>query len=114
MPRPERVPELLAILRKMIVADELASGSPVPHERDLASQYGFSRTVVRKALAVMEQEGLLLRIPGRGALVQVRKVLKRVAWFGEWESHLFGQRQFMPTVGLNWQLALPTLRQKTG
>lgn len=51
-----------------LIAD-LPVGSPVPTERELAQQYGTSRTTVRQAIADLVIEGRLERAQGRGTFV---------------------------------------------
>jgi GntR family transcriptional regulator, transcriptional repressor for pyruvate dehydrogenase complex len=57
------------------VAQELASGSladgdRLPSERDLAVRWGVSRPVVREVLRSLEERGLIVVSPGRGAFVR--------------------------------------------
>jgi len=63
---PERA---LTALRRMIDAGRLPRGSRLPAERDLAARLGVGRSTLRKALAVLEAEGLLWRHVGRGTFV---------------------------------------------
>mgnify|MGYP003573038811 CR=1 FL=1 len=63
-----------AILAMDIYADEEA---PKLDERRLAEDLGVSRTPIREALSRLEQEGLVLNIPRRGAFV-VRKTKKEI------------------------------------
>lgn len=46
------------------------AGERLPPERQLAAEFGVSRTEIRKALAKMEAEGRLSRQVGRGTFVQ--------------------------------------------
>ncbi|MFC5832026.1 GntR family transcriptional regulator [Nonomuraea insulae] len=54
-----------------IAAGELAPGDRLPGERELATLLGVSRMTLRQALATLERDGVLLRMPGRsgGAFV---------------------------------------------
>jgi GntR family transcriptional regulator len=54
-----------------IAAGELAPGDRLPGERALAGRLGVSRMTLRQALASLERDGVLLRVPGRsgGAFV---------------------------------------------
>lgn len=60
------------------VADDLRSklgtpgfeiGSLLPGEHEIAAQYNLSRGTIRRALSILEVEGLLNRQPGRGTLI---------------------------------------------
>jgi len=60
-------------LRARIVAGDLVEGARLPVERDMATEFGVSRTAVREALRVLEVEGLVSRSPGRGGGCFVRR-----------------------------------------
>ncbi|WP_034271736.1 GntR family transcriptional regulator [Actinospica robiniae] len=45
-------------------------GEPFPSEPKLASEFGVSRMTVRAALAGLERDGLLERVPGKGSFVR--------------------------------------------
>jgi DNA-binding GntR family transcriptional regulator len=55
--------------------EAIVSGEFQPNERlvesDLAVRYGVGRTAIRAALAVLDQEGLIVREPHRGARVRL-------------------------------------------
>lgn len=55
-------------LRRRLV--EAADGDPFPPETRLAQEFGVARMTVRAALAVLERDGLLERVPGRGSFVR--------------------------------------------
>jgi GntR family transcriptional regulator len=50
--------------------DAAADGEPFPSEPRLAQEFGVSRMTVRAALAGLERDGLLERVPGRGTFVR--------------------------------------------
>ncbi len=60
--------EVAAVLRDMIIQDELPPGTRIP-ESDLCAQLGISRTPLREALRVLASEGLVKPLPRRGAIV---------------------------------------------
>jgi GntR family transcriptional regulator len=66
---------LLESLRRLILEDGGSNpsleGRRIGAERELAVRLGTSRTTLRHALAVLEQEHLIYRIPGRGGGVFV-------------------------------------------
>lgn len=64
--RPERISQ---ILRERLLAGDFPAGSHLG-ETALAESIGASRTPVRLALAMLEQEGLVTRAPNRGYRVR--------------------------------------------
>ena len=61
-------PALLPALRERIARHALPPGAKLL-ENDLAREFGVSRAKVRDAFGVLEQRGLIERIPNRGAIV---------------------------------------------
>ncbi|MFE7131932.1 GntR family transcriptional regulator [Streptomyces sp. NPDC057638] len=57
-------------LRRQIAMDLYKAGDQLPAETELMSVYGSSRPTVREALAVLENEGLVVRLQGRGSFVR--------------------------------------------
>ncbi|MCF2533008.1 GntR family transcriptional regulator [Yinghuangia soli] len=79
-PLPGDRPAYLEIadqLRVRIVSGELAAGAQLPSETDLRSLYGSSRETVRKALAILKTEGLVVSQHGRGVFVRRRTQVNR-------------------------------------
>jgi GntR family transcriptional regulator len=56
-------------IRALIEAGELASGAQLPPEAELCARYGVARTTVREALKLLEQDGLVDVVHGRGRYV---------------------------------------------
>ncbi|MEZ5666535.1 MAG: FCD domain-containing protein [Alphaproteobacteria bacterium] len=65
----ERYQNTLASLRQMIGSWAQQSDGRVPPERVLAEQLGTGRRVLRRALAELEEEGVVQRHQGRGTFV---------------------------------------------
>ena len=61
-------PDIAGTLRSRIATHELPPGSKLA-ESELALEFSVPRSRVREALAVLEQRGLVERIPNRGAVV---------------------------------------------
>jgi GntR family transcriptional regulator len=55
-------------LRRRLAA--AADGDPFPSEPRLSEEFGVSRMTVRAALAGLERDGMLQRVPGRGSFVR--------------------------------------------
>ncbi len=60
---------VLVALREAITSGRLPAGARIKQEQ-IAAELGVSRTPVREALHLLEQEGLVRLVPRRGALVQ--------------------------------------------
>ncbi|MGA8458074.1 MAG: GntR family transcriptional regulator, partial [Streptosporangiaceae bacterium] len=63
---------------RRVLADQIATGDLRPGqrlgaERELATELGVSRTTLRQALAVLEESGMVRRVPGRGGGTFVSK-----------------------------------------
>jgi len=61
--------QLAAILRGEIQRGELAPGQMVPSIVTLSQQYGVAKTTVRKSLALLREEGLIVTRPSWGTFV---------------------------------------------
>lgn len=51
--------QIAAALRERISSGELASGDPVPSAKTLSQEFGSSLETARKALRLLESEGLI-------------------------------------------------------
>ena len=75
-------------LREAICGAAFAPDTAIPTERELAEGFGVSRITIRKALAQLEEDGLLLRRQGSGTFVapdrnRIQKSLSRITSFSE-------------------------------
>jgi GntR family transcriptional repressor for pyruvate dehydrogenase complex len=69
MSRTDSVTQLAEDLERRILAGELAPGDQLPSERDLSTQLGVSRSVVREALGRLTSLGLIQSVHGSGTRV---------------------------------------------
>jgi DNA-binding GntR family transcriptional regulator len=78
---PEHMYERVAsVFRDKIVTGELEPGSKLPTQEAITGEFGVSRIVARRALDLLETEGLIDRIQGGGAYVRrYRPLLRRSA-----------------------------------
>ncbi len=56
-------------IQERILTGDLEAGHQLPTERELAEQFGVSRTAVREAMKTLAQSGLIEVRPGRGTFV---------------------------------------------
>ncbi len=75
---PERMPaptfqplyqQIKALLERSLDAGEWAPGAAIPSESDLARRFGASQGTVRKAIAALASENLVVRRQGKGTFV---------------------------------------------
>jgi GntR family transcriptional regulator len=72
---------------EQLIADRaIKTGDRIPTESELAAELKVSRTTIRSALKVLEQEGKLERTPGRGTILRqprLGQLLGKLLGFGE-------------------------------
>lgn len=61
--------QLETILRNRILSGEFSFDEPIPSEEGLGQEYEVSRITVRRALASLEKDGLIVRKRGKGTFV---------------------------------------------
>src|SRR5215467_13623160 len=65
----QQVDQLHAILERQIDQGRIRPGERLATERELALQFGASRSVVRAALAELHKDGKIVRKVGHGTVV---------------------------------------------
>jgi GntR family transcriptional regulator len=81
-------------LRQAITQGTYRPGSQLPTEAELCEMLGVSRTVVREALRVLEDDGLVARRHGIGTFVRNHPILKNL-------NFNFGITEMIESAGLN-------------
>src|ERR1700752_5006928 len=80
-------------LRQAITRGTFRPGSQLPTEAELCEMLGVSRTVVREALRVLEDDGLVARRHGVGTFVRNHPILKNL-------NFNFGITEMIESAGL--------------
>jgi GntR family transcriptional regulator len=80
-------------LRLAITRGTFGRGSQLPTEAELCQMLGVSRTVVREALRVLEEDGLVARRHGIGTFVRDHPILKNL-------NFNFGITEMIESAGL--------------
>lgn len=61
--------QIVEQIERQILTGQLRPGQQLPSERELAEQFGASRTSVREAIRTLREKGLVEVHPGRGTFV---------------------------------------------
>jgi GntR family transcriptional repressor for pyruvate dehydrogenase complex len=86
-----------------ILKGALKPGNQLPAERELAQQFGVSRTAVREAVKALREKGLVEAYPGRGTFItsgtptSIRQTLDRMVRVDQQEgtAHLVEVREIL-------------------
>ena len=93
-------------LRQAILGGTFGPGSQLPTEAELCETFGVSRTVVREALRVLEDEGLVTRRHGVGTFVRNHPILKNL-------NFNFGITEMIESAGLKAATSHLALQKET-
>ena len=66
-------------IKEQIKNGTLKSGDFLKKEDDLAIDYNFSKLTVRKALSMLEREGLIQKVKGKKSIVLEKKNLENIS-----------------------------------
>ena len=84
--------QIVQQVEESIQKGALKAGDKLPPERDLAEQFGVSRTAVREAVKALREKGMVEAYPGRGTFVMegsshpIRLSLDRMVKAGQGEG----------------------------
>lgn len=69
VPRKKATEHIIEEIQALIIASKLSPGDKLPSERELAEKFSVSRNVLREALSVLGQRGLVTVLAGKGTVV---------------------------------------------
>src|SRR3954451_7864412 len=81
-------------LRRRVAAGDLSPGERLPSEPELARTLGVSRSSLRAAIALLEEDGLVQRLHGSGTYVAHRPAMRQDL------SRNFGVSSMIASMGL--------------
>jgi GntR family transcriptional regulator len=61
--------QVMRDLKEQIVSGRLGPGEKLPSEAEHTRRFGVSRVVIRQALRILEEQGLIVRVKGKGTFV---------------------------------------------
>ena len=93
-------------LRQAILGGTFRPGGQLPTEAELCEMLGVSRTVVREALRVLEDDGLIARRHGVGTFVRNHPILKNL-------NVNFGITEMIESAGLKSGTSHLVLQKET-
>jgi DNA-binding GntR family transcriptional regulator len=70
-PDPRAYMRLAALIREQVARGEILGGTALPPITDIRRKHGHSRQTAGKALRVLEDEGVVYRVPGLGYFASV-------------------------------------------
>ena len=68
--------QLKDIIKQGISSGKLVPGDLLPSESELCERYGISRSTVRQAFSELEDDGLVIRMRGKGSFVSRPKITR--------------------------------------
>ncbi len=84
--------QIVRQIEESILSGDLKTGDQLPAERELAEQFGVSRTAVREAVKALREKGLVEAYSGRGTFItngtsqSIRQSFDRMIKFGQPEG----------------------------
>jgi GntR family transcriptional repressor for pyruvate dehydrogenase complex len=95
--------QIVRQIQDSIESGQLKEGDQLPAERELAQQFGVSRTAVREAVKTLREKGLVEAYPGRGTFItngtarSIQQTLDRMIRGGpaEGTAHLAEVREIL-------------------
>lgn len=93
-------------LRQAITGGTFRPGAQLPTEAELCEMLGVSRTVVREALRVLEDDGLVVRRHGVGTFVRNQPIIKNL-------NFNFGITEMIESAGLKAGTSHLAFQQET-
>jgi len=65
-----RYRQIANIIRRRIESGELQPERPIPSEAQIMQEFGVARATARHAAELLRDEGLVVKVPGRGTFVR--------------------------------------------
>ena len=95
--------QIVQQIEESVLQGTLKEGDQLPAERELAQQFGVSRTAVREAIKALHEKGLVDAFPGRGTFItsgnsnSMRQSLDRILKSGHTDgaAHLVEIREIL-------------------
>ncbi len=107
--------KLLNELKDKIQQGILETGDALPSENELARKYGISRVTVRRSLSLLEQEGYVHSVTGKGYFIREPVTNKYILNFnelGDTDSPIYSSRLLevnvaLPDLKILYELRIP-------
>lgn len=92
--------QLVDQLRRQLILGAVKAGAPMPSVRQLASELGINPNTIQKAYRCMEDEGMIVSVPGRGSFVSENLSEMLAKQVSEQESKLLTMLRTCRELGL--------------
>ncbi|WP_326635100.1 GntR family transcriptional regulator [Streptosporangium sp. NBC_01755] len=103
--RPHAYLRVADHLREQITSGEVAPGVKLPPQRVLAEEHGVSDILIRRALEILRNEGLIESRQGSGTYVRVRPPVRRISmdrYLADAGPQTSPQTSFTRDQGITW------------
>ena len=112
--RKQLYEQIIDSVRQSILSGAIAPGEKLPSVRNLAKELGVNPNTIQKAYTILESEGVILTLPGRGSVVlsetedlrqkQLAKMEEKLSVIAA-EAHSTGvaEEEFITAAQRAWQ-----------
>ena len=112
--RKQLYEQIIDSVRQAILSGAIAPGEKLPSVRNLAKELGINPNTIQKAYTILESEGVILTLPGRGSVVlsetedlrqkQLAKMEEKLSVIAA-EAHSTGiaEEEFVTAAHRAWQ-----------
>ena len=100
--------QLVNIIKRNITAGTLKPGDVLPSESEMCKSFDISRSTVRQAVSMLEDEGLVVRKQGRGTFVAEPKVRRKTEMVYSFTSEISSMGMTPSSTLIEFEVIDPT------
>lgn len=123
--RKQLYEQIIDSVRQSILSGAILPGEKLPSVRNLARELGINPNTIQKAYNILESDGVILTLPGRGSVVlseteelrekQLTKITEKLtAIAGEAHDTGITYEEFRAAAMCAWENVLGAVQEKDG